>query len=89
MSNLNSLGRTTATITPIDSYSDLIQYLGVVNYNNTTQKFVESCLNHENQNKLVDYALFSSLSHKLYYSGIYSDMEDAIYCAEIPNVFYD
>ena len=87
--NLNSLGRTSAEISPIDSYTDLIQYLGVISINDHTLKFIDSCLSFDNQSKLVEYALFSSLSHKLYYNGIYSDMEDAIYRAQIPNVFYD
>ena len=89
VTNLNSIGRLSAMISPVDSYTDLIQYLGVVNSNNHTLNFVDKCLSFNKQNKLVDYALFSSLSHKLYNEGIYNDMENAILNADIPNVFYD
>lgn len=87
INNLNNIGRTNAMITPIDSYTDLIQYLGITNLNSTTKKFVELALSETYQNKLVDYSLFSSKYNKLYYSGIYSDMEDAISMCRIPNVF--
>ena len=89
VNNLNSIGRLSAMISPVDSYTDLIQYLGVVNSNKHTLNFIDKCLSFDCQNKLVDYALFSSLSHKLYNEGIYNDMENAILNANIPNVFYD
>lgn len=87
VNNLNSIGRTNAIITPVDTYTDLIQYLGVINQNETTQKFLSLALSETYQNKLTDYSLFSSLYNKIYYSGIYSDMEDAIMSCEIPNLF--
>ena len=74
-------------ITPIDSFTYLIQYLGITNLNSTTKKIVELALSETYQNKLVDYSLFSSKYNKLYYSGIYNDMEDAISMCRIPNVF--
>lgn len=89
VTNLNNIGRLSAMISPVDSYTDLIQYLGVLNNTLNTFNFIEKCLSFNNQNKLVDYALFSSLYHKLYNEGIYNDMENAIYNANIPNVFYD
>ena len=89
VTNLNNIGRLSAMISPVDSYTDLIQYLGVLNNTLNTFNFIEKCLSFNNQNKLVDYALFSSLYHKLYNEGIYNDMENAIFNANIPNVFYD
>ena len=87
INNLNSIGRTNAMITPIDTYTDLIQYLGVINSNKTTQKFMHLALSSEYQNSLIDYSLFSSKYNKLYSSGIYNDMEDAIMSCQIPNCF--
>lgn len=89
INNLNNIGRTNAMITPISSYTDLVQYIGVINHNSITQKFVEFALSDIYQNTLVDYSMFSAKYNKLYYSGIYSDMEDAIYSATIPRVFYE
>lgn len=89
ISNLNSIGRTNAIITPIDTYTDLIQYLGIINPNKTTQEFLSLALNNINQNSLIDYSLFSSKYNKLYNTGIYSDMEDAIFMCLIPNVFVE
>ncbi|MBO5954484.1 MAG: hypothetical protein J6Q13_00765 [Clostridia bacterium] len=87
ISNLNSIGRTNAMITPIDTYTDLIQYLGIINSNKITQKFLSLALSDSYQNTLVNYSLFSSKYNKLYSSGIYNDMEDAIMSCEIPSVF--
>lgn len=87
INNLNSIGRTNAIINPIDTYTDLIQYLGIINSNETTQKFLSLALSDTYQNSLVDYSLFSSKYNKIYSSGIYNDMEDAIMSCKIPNVF--
>ena len=87
INNLNNIGRTNAMITPIDTYTDLIQYLGITNNNSTCQKFVELALSDTHQNALIDYSLFSSKYNKLYYDGIYNDMEDAILSCKIPNAF--
>ncbi len=87
INNLNSIGRTNAMITPISTYTDLIQYLGIVNSNETTEKFMSLALSDAYQNTLVDYSLFSSKYNKLYYDGIYNDMEDAIMSCNIPNCF--
>lgn len=89
VNNLNKIGRTNAMITPIDSYTDLIQYLGITNHNAVTEKFVSLAMSQEYQSKLVDYSLFSSLYNKIYYDGIYSEMEDAIYSCQIPNAFHE
>lgn len=89
VSNLNNIGRANASITPIDSYTDLIQYVGVTIQDDITKKFVDLILSQNYQNSLVDYALFSSKYNKLYSDGIYNDMEDAIFSCQIPSVFYE
>lgn len=88
VNNLNNIGRTTAMISPIDSYTDLIQYLGLIKNDEITNKFLNYCLDDEHQNKLTEYSLFSSKYQKLYYTDIYCEMEDAIYRCSIPKVFY-
>ena len=85
--NLNKIGRTNALIYPNNTYTDLIQYLGVTKHDSTTNAFVSACLNRQNQASLTDYSLFSSLYGKLYTEGIYCDMEDAISACEIAKLF--
>lgn len=87
INNLNSIGRTNAIINPVDTYTDLIQYLGIINSNEITQKFMSLALSETYQNTLIDYSLFSSKYNKIYASGIYNDMEDAIMSCAIPNCF--
>lgn len=87
INNLNNIGRANAIINPIDTYTDLIQYLGVVNSNDTTQKFINLALSDTYQSKLSNFSLFSSKYNKLYYDGIYNDMEDALMRCSIPNCF--
>lgn len=85
--NLNKIGRTNASITPVDSYTDLIQYIGRTKTDKIIDQFCAKILSKTEQNKLADYHLFSALNTKLYTDGIYSDMEDAIFNCKIPNVF--
>ncbi len=87
VSNLNAVGRASASITPIDSYTDLIQYIGIKTNDEITNKFLAMALDDEHQRSLVDYGLFSSKYPKIYSSGIYDIMENALYSATIPNVF--
>lgn len=87
VNNLNNIGRTNAIIKPINTYTDLLQYVGLCVNDNITNKFVELLLNKENQLSLTNYSLFSSLHNKLYNLGIYNDMENAIYNAKIAKVF--
>lgn len=87
INNLNSLGRTNATISPISSYSDLVQYIGLTNSDKITNLFLSLALNDENQVSLTEYSLFSSKHNKIYVNGIYNTMEDAIFNAKIPKVF--
>lgn len=85
--NLNKTNRISSSFSPCDTYTDLIQYLGIVNKNDITLKFLQLSLSNEYQNKLKDYYLFNVTYDRLYYSGIYSDMEMAIKKCKIGNVF--
>lgn len=87
VNNLNSIGRTNAMISPVDTYTDLIQYIGIINNCDVSKRFLRNCLSVENQSKLTEYSLFSSLYNKLYYDGIYNDMENAILKCKVQNVF--
>lgn len=87
VNNLNNIGRTNAIISPVSSYTDLIQYIGICENNFMIKMFVEKVLSTKYQQTLSDYSLFSSLYNKLYHNGIYNEMEEAIYQAEIPNAF--
>lgn len=87
VNNLNDIGRLNASITPLDSFTDLIQYIGITNHDILIEKFVEMSLSSEYQNKLTEYSLFSVLNNKIYSSGIYNDMENAIFNCKIARVF--
>jgi len=87
ITNLNNIGRANAIITPIDDYTDLIQYCGITRKDNITTKFLNLLLSNNQQKKLTDYSLFGVMNNKLYSSGIYNDMENAIFKAQVPNVF--
>ena len=87
VNNLNKIGRANASITPVDSYTDLIQYIGIINKDDFTQKFVSMLLSDNYQKELNKYALYSVKYGKIYSDGIYSDMENAIFKCSIPNVF--
>ncbi len=85
--NLNAVGRTNASITPVDYYTDLIQYISLCNVDEFTKKFVSLTLDNNNQFNLNNYHLYSAKYSKIYSSGIYSDMEDALMKCRVPNVF--
>ena len=87
INNLNKIGRANASITPVDSYTDLIQYLGIINKDLYTEEFVKILISDEYQSELNKYSLFSVKYDKIYSEGIYSDMENAIYRCSVPNVF--
>ena len=87
INNLNNLGRINASISPVESYTDLIQYLGLTKIDEITKKFLSLAVDDEHQRSLVDYSLFSSKYYKIYSSGIYNDMENALLSATTPNVF--
>lgn len=88
INNLNSLGRTNAMISPVASYTDLIQYLGLTKIDDVTTQFLSLALSLDRQTTLTDYSLFSTLYNKIYFSGIYKEMEDAIFSCHIPNTFH-
>ncbi len=87
INNLNKIGRANASITPVDSYTDLIQYIGIINKDLYTEEFVKILISDEYQSELNKYSLFSVKYDKIYSEGIYSDMENAIYRCSVPNVF--
>lgn len=87
ISNLNNIGRTNASITPINTYTDLLQYVGVTKLDAIIDEFLYSIFSKKNQSKLSDYSLFSSLYNKIYSSGIYANMEEAIFECEIAKCF--
>ncbi len=87
--NLNKNNRINASITPLDSYSDLIQYAGVSVLDSVTSLFLKMLVDENEQAKLKDYGLFGVNSDNLYFDGIYSDMEKAIKNCKIANVFND
>lgn len=86
--NLNNIGRTNASITPIDYYTDLMQYMGLCNIDEMTEKFLSLTLDDTNQITLRDYHLYSTKYNKIYTDGIYNDMENAIMNCSVPNVFH-
>jgi len=85
--NLNNIGRMNALIEPLTGYSDLIQYCGITNKDEIILSFVENLLDDKYQQTLTTYSLFGVKINKLYSSNIYNDMENAIFNAQIPNVF--
>ncbi len=87
VNNLNKIGRTNASITPVDTYTDLIQYLGKITDDKITNKFIALSLSNKYQNSISEYSLFSTKYNKLYADGIYNDMEEAIYKCYVPKVF--
>ncbi len=87
VNNLNSLGRTNAMMTALEGYTDLIQYIGICSKDAIIEEFLQNIFCTQNQANLVEYSLFSSLHNKLYSSGIYNDMENAILSSSIPRVF--
>ena len=87
--NLNKTGRTNATFSFIETYTDLVQYLGVTKTDEITLKFLQMSVDSKFQNQLSDYGLFSVTDNNLYFDGIYNSMENAIKNCIIGNVFND
>ena len=87
VNNLNEIGRTNATIIPLDDYTDLIQYIASTKKDEIIEKFISTLLSLSYQAKLTEYSLFSALNTKIYSQGIYNDMENAIFKTQVPNVF--
>ncbi len=87
VNNLNKTGRASAIISPVDSYTDLVQFFGIVNSDEITNKFLSYTLSDQQQMSLNKYSLFSSKNYKIYTDELYSKMEDAISICEVKNVF--
>lgn len=87
VNNLNEIGRISATITPLDDYTDLVQYIASTKNDEIIEKFISNLLSQSYQTKLTEYSLFSTLNTKIYTQGIYNDMENAILKAKVPSVF--
>lgn len=87
INNLNNIGRTNVMIQPINTYTDLIQYIGITHHDEIVDRFLSNVFNTENQTSLVDYSLFPAIDIKLYHSGIYNDMENAIKESYVAKVF--
>ena len=88
VTNLNSLGRLTASITPLNSFTDLIQYMSVFNLDEIITEYVESAVSSKMQSTLSSYHLYPVGYNKIYSTGIYSTMEDAIFISKTPRVFH-
>lgn len=87
ISNLNKIGRTNASIIPLDNYTDLLQYIACTKKDEIINEFCKMLFSQPFQSKLTEYNLFSCLDTKLYTQGIYNDMENAIFNCQIANVF--
>ncbi len=85
--NLNKVGRANASISPIDTYTDLVQYLGKLKDDEITNKFCSLALSDTYQTTLTEFGLFTTKYNKLYSDGIYKDMENALFNCEIARVF--
>lgn len=87
VNNLNKTGRASAIISPVDNYTDLIQYFGIITQDEITNKFLSYVLSNERQMELNKYSLFTSKNFKIYTDELYSKMEDALSICEVANVF--
>ncbi len=87
VTHLQAIGRISASITPINNYTNLVQYIGTTNNDKVCNEFINHAISDEMQIKLKDYSLFSTKFNNLYTEGIYSDMEDAFWQCETENVF--
>ncbi len=85
--NLESLGRFNVTYEPVDTFTDLVQYLGATTNNNDILKFVNYILSDFNQLKLTNLSLFSTKHLKLYTEPTYMEMEHALKSCFVPNIF--
>lgn len=85
--NLNKVGRKNASITPNDEYTDLLQYVGVTKNDEIIMEFLTSLFDDDIQQSLTDFGLFGVKNTKIYTSGIYDTMENAIFKCKIAKVF--
>lgn len=87
INNLNNIGRANAIIEPINTYTDLIQYIGITRQDEIIDRFLVEIFSIENQTSLTDYSLFPALDIKIYHNGIYNDMENSIKDSYVAKVF--
>lgn len=87
--NLNKIGRINASILPVETYTDLIQYIGLPTTDDMSKLFLKTALSFDFQSSLNQYSLFSSSYNKIYNLGIYNDMENAILNCKVAKVFDD
>ncbi len=87
LQHLQNLGRLSFNCEPVNEFSDLIQYLGIINSSQAVNEFIEFVINDENQINLSKIGLFSTKNVKLYTDTNYSNMENAINECFVPNIF--
>ncbi len=85
--NLNKVGRKNASITPNSEYTDLLQYVGITKTDETIKEFLTAMFDDKTQQTLADFGLFGVKNTKIYNSGIYDEMENAIFACQIAKVF--
>ena len=87
ISNLEQLGKFSVEYQPVDSFTDLIQYIGATVNNEDVNEFIKHILSDSSQRKLAGLSLFSTKHLSLYNGGNYSLMEKAIEKCLVPNIF--
>lgn len=85
--NLENLGRFSVTYEPVSNFTDLIQYLGAISYDDNIKNFIGYVMSDTNQYKLSNLKLFSTKHLKLYTESIYSEMEQSLSTCIVPNIF--
>lgn len=78
VNNLIEKGKISASFNYINHYSDLVQYIGIINKNIITQNFVEFLLTDKIQIELNNYCLYTTKSLSIYTRQPYVDMENAL-----------
>lgn len=87
ISNLEQLGKLSVEYTPVDNFTDLIQYIGMTSNDEEINKFIKYILSDSSQQKLADLSLFSTKHISLYNNGNYSLMEKALQKCFVSNIF--
>lgn len=85
--HLEEIGRLVATYEPISTFTDLIQYIGVLNPTSNILNFVDYIMSDTNQQALSKLGLFSTKHLTLYSEPIYSSFENALTTCYVPNIF--
>lgn len=86
--NLINNGRISATIECVNGYTDLVQYIGVINKNSDTLAYIDWLMSSDYQDNLSKYHLYSTQQKRLYVLEPYASMESALSGdLYVPNVF--